>query len=157
VRRAHSKNNWYPPAQTTQREIWRPEVNWKGEAVNTIQNYFGLAIRQTAKNNKLDDTQKVYQMKKNIRAVLFHCTDSSSQQRRHVLCPIGPESWCKWKRSEVDQGNGNYKPKINLLEWIHDIILSYFNDLSDDKLLKKCVHGETQNCNEGINNVIWSR
>ena len=63
--------------------------------VNTIQNYFGLAIRQTAKNNKLDDTQKVYQMKKNIRAVLFHCTDFSSQQRRHVLCPIGPESWCK--------------------------------------------------------------
>ena len=61
------------------------------------------------------------------------------------------------KKSEDDQGNDNYKPKVNLPIWVHDIILSDFNDLSDDQLLKKCVHGETQNFNEGINNVIWSR
>jgi len=138
-------------------------------AVNTIQNYFGMAIRQTARNNNLNDSHKVYQMKKNIRAVLFHCTDFKSQSRRHVLCPVGPESWCKWKRTEGDKGNNDYKPKVNLPEWIYEIIVKEFNDLiyeiivkefndlSDDNLLAKCVHGETQNCNEGINNVIWSR
>ncbi|GBM93274.1 hypothetical protein AVEN_168040-1 [Araneus ventricosus] len=29
-------------------------------------------------------------------------------------------------------------------------------DLCDQKLLKKCLHGKTQNCNESFNNVVWS-
>ena len=27
----------------------------------------------------------------------------------------------------------------------------------NDSILKKCLHGQTQNCNEGLNNIIWSR
>ena len=30
-------------------------------------------------------------------------------------------------------------------------------DLSDDNLLKKCLHGETQNNNESLNDVVWKR
>ena len=30
-------------------------------------------------------------------------------------------------------------------------------DLQADKLLQKCLHGETQNNNEGLNSIIWSR
>ena len=30
-------------------------------------------------------------------------------------------------------------------------------DLSNDELLKKCLHGKTQNNNESTNNVIWKR
>ena len=41
-------------------------------------------------------------MKKNLRAVLFHCTNFNSESQRHVLCPVGPESWCKWIKSEDD-------------------------------------------------------
>ncbi|GBO33152.1 hypothetical protein AVEN_52068-1 [Araneus ventricosus] len=29
-------------------------------------------------------------------------------------------------------------------------------DLCDQKLLKKYLHGKTQNCNESFNNVVWS-
>lgn len=32
-----------------------------------------------------------------------------------------------------------------------------FRDLSESNLLKKCFHGRTQNCNEALNNVIWTR
>jgi hypothetical protein len=32
-----------------------------------------------------------------------------------------------------------------------------FIDLADENLLKKCTHGNTQNVNESLNNVIWSR
>ena len=32
-----------------------------------------------------------------------------------------------------------------------------FEQLSDENLLRKCLHGETQNVNEGINNIIWSK
>jgi hypothetical protein len=31
-----------------------------------------------------------------------------------------------------------------------------FRDLSDKKLLEKCIRGKTQNPNESLNNVIWS-
>ena len=30
-------------------------------------------------------------------------------------------------------------------------------DLSDDKLLNKCLHGKTQNANESFNAMIWDR
>ncbi|KAJ8891761.1 hypothetical protein PR048_004314 [Dryococelus australis] len=32
-----------------------------------------------------------------------------------------------------------------------------FSDLSESELLKKCLHGRTQNPNESVNNVIWNR
>ncbi|GFU86490.1 uncharacterized protein TNCV_423061 [Trichonephila clavipes] len=32
-----------------------------------------------------------------------------------------------------------------------------FRDLANPELLKKCLHGGTQNLNESVNNVIWSR
>lgn len=32
-----------------------------------------------------------------------------------------------------------------------------FRDLAHPDLLKKCLHGHTQNSNESFNNVIWSR
>ncbi|GFV49213.1 uncharacterized protein TNCV_237471 [Trichonephila clavipes] len=32
-----------------------------------------------------------------------------------------------------------------------------FRDLANPELLKKCLHGGTQNPNESVNNVIWSR
>ncbi|GBN01945.1 hypothetical protein AVEN_159615-1 [Araneus ventricosus] len=31
-----------------------------------------------------------------------------------------------------------------------------YMDFCDQKLLKKCPHGKTQNCNESFNNVVWS-
>ncbi|GFX45160.1 uncharacterized protein TNCV_3432081 [Trichonephila clavipes] len=37
-----------------------------------------------------------------------------------------------------------------------EAISPIFRNLSDPELLKKCLHGNTQNPNESINNVIWS-
>ena len=31
-----------------------------------------------------------------------------------------------------------------------------FQDLSDVKMLHKCLHGMTQNCNESFNQLIWN-
>ena len=41
-----------------------------------------------------------------------------------------------------------HKNRINVPEWI-------FAGLNDDSLLRKCLHGETQNANEALNNIIW--
>ena len=50
----------------------------------------------------------------------------------------------------------NYKETINLPKSIHDIIFPISNTLSNDDLLAKCVHGETQNPNETFNHIVWT-
>ena len=38
---------------------------------------------------------------------------------------------------------------------IKSLLTPVFQDLSKDELLNKCLHGQTQNNNESLNNVIW--
>ena len=44
-----------------------------------------------------------------------------------------------------------------MLEFIHDIIEPIFRRLSSDDLLSKCLHGQTQNGNESLNNLMWTK
>ena len=45
------------------------------------------------------------------------------------------------------------KPSVK----IRDKIKHVFMDLSSDDLLKKCLHGRTQNANEALNQVMWNK
>ena len=90
-------------------------------------------------------------MKKAAGAMLWHCTDFENSEFRHRYCSKVEGSWCKY------QQNPDYKHSINLAKWIHDLLLPVFKSLSEDELLRKCQHGETQNSNEAINNVIWTK
>ena len=111
-----------------------------------MQNYYGLAIRR--------NTDSLYTMKKAVGAILSRCTAHQNESFRHRFCPRTENSWCKW---QLDQMNGTklYKSHISLPKWIHDIIYPIFVDLSSDNLLSKCLHGETQNVNEGFNSIVW--
>ena len=40
---------------------------------------------------------------------------------------------------------------------IHKILIPIFKDLSNQDLLKKCLHGQTQISNESLNGTIWKR
>ncbi|GFY31098.1 uncharacterized protein LOC101238613 [Trichonephila clavipes] len=70
-------------------------------------------------------------------------------------CPEGSESWCRYQRAkaagsplkEIEQGLPN---KI-----INQIKPTYLK-LCNETLLKKCLHGKTQNCNESYNNILWN-
>ena len=44
---------------------------------------------------------------------------------------------------------------IILPQAVVDLIEPIFSELADSDLLCKCLHGQTQNNNESINNVIW--
>lgn len=48
-------------------------------------------------------------------------------------------------------------PKHNLPKAVLEAIRPTFVDLSDPALLKRCLHGKTQNQNESFNNMIWTR
>ena len=62
------------------------------KAINTFQNYFGMAIRQ--------NTGNLYQMKKCVWAVLYHNTTISDESERHKFCPREANSWCLWQVSK---------------------------------------------------------
>ena len=114
-------------------------------AINSMQNYYGLAIRKNLSN--------VYAMKKAVFAILFHSTEFPDQNFRHSFCPRSENTWCKWQYDKI-KGTSFYKNKISLPKWIHDIIKPIFFNLSADTLLLKCLHGESQNANECLNSLV---
>ena len=118
------------------------------KAINTMQNYFGMAIRQ----NK----GKLYEMKKAIGTVLWHCSDIHDEEIRHKFCPKSINSWCKWQSDKIT-GDNKYKTKLNLPVSIKEEIEPIFKDLSSDDILSKCLHGQTQNANEAFNQIIWTK
>ena len=118
------------------------------KAINTLQNYYGMAIRQ--------NTHSLFSMKKAVGAVLYHCSDITKEEVRHQFCPREPEGWCKWQSDKL-KGTSLYKKKLNLPVCIKRLLEPIFRDLSADELLGKCLHGQTQNANEAFNAVLWQK
>ena len=82
-------------------------------------------------------------------AVLYHVASTDENQQQH-LCPS--ISRCKYKLNP-----DAYKHKHVLPTSVVQFIKPVFEDLSNGNLLKKCVHGKTQNNNECLNNLVWVR
>lgn len=116
--------------------------------INAMQNYYGMAIRQ--------NTTNLYAMKKSIIAILFHCSENKDMDDRHKFCPRTKESWCKYQSDKLTKNN-SYKPSITIPSAVKEVLGPIFTDLSKDDLLKKCLHGKTQNVNEALHGVIWQK
>ncbi|XP_065650410.1 uncharacterized protein LOC136078561 [Hydra vulgaris] len=97
------------------------------KAINTLQNYFGRAVRQNIGN--------IYLMKKFIWATLFHNTNFFDENVRHQFFPRNKDSWCLWQADKI----------------------TVWHDLTTDLLLLKCLHGQTQNRNECLNSMVWKK
>ena len=118
--------------------------------INKLQNYYGIAVRQFKGT-------AVYELKKCIGAVLYHCSEADSDEMQHDMCPRGPESWCKYQ-VDIANGTNNYKKSKTLLpKAVKKLIKQIFMDLSDNDLLEKCLHGKTQNNNECLNGMLWKK
>ena len=113
------------------------------KVIDTLQNYYGLAIRQNA-----GDIEK---MKEAVNAVLPHVASSASNLM-HDNCPDGESSWCGFKANPEAYNHRKGIPRA-----VVDFIRPVFDDLSCTELLKKCLHGKTQNANECLNKLIWDR
>ncbi len=95
-------------------------------------------------------------MKKSIIAILFHCSEHTNTTERHNYCPRGKDSWCKYQ-SDKETGKITYKEHITLPVAVKEAITPVFTDLSNDDLLKKCTHGQTQYVNESLHGLIWQK
>lgn len=93
-------------------------------------------------------------MRRFIWAIYFHKL-SSDLKPSHGLCPSGPNSWCQYNKS-LHNGS-KYKNKHSIAPAIMEAIKPVFRDLSSEDLLKKCLHGRSQNMNESLNHLIWCR
>ena len=83
-------------------------------------------------------------------------TDFKNQDYRHSMCPNDENSWCKYQLDKIN-GTQKYKNTINIPVYIFHIIKSIFQDLSKEELLSKCLNGQTQNTNEALNAIKWTR
>ena len=115
--------------------------------INKLQNYFGITITQS---------ETVYELKNAIGAVLFHCSEASNLDTRHQMCSHSSVSWCKFQADKIDN-TSLYKNNPGLPSVVRDAIKPIFMGLSDDNLLKKYLHGQTQNNHESLYGVIWKR
>ena len=120
------------------------------KVTNTLQNHSGIAIRQIIDN--------FYGMKKAVTAALHHPTNDPDSEKRHSFFPSRPDSWCKYHKDKITEEE-TYKQKINVDPAVskHIAPLFLYKDLGSETPLSKFLHGETQNVNEFLKNVIWAR
>ena len=110
--------------------------------IDTLQNYFGIALRQNVGDLKA--------MTDGIIASMYHVAGY------HDKCPKYPETWCQFQKDKLE-GTSPYKPKGELPMDIRKAILPINMDLCKPEMLIKCLHGKTQNSNESFNGMVWNR
>ncbi|GFV53845.1 uncharacterized protein TNCV_4208961 [Trichonephila clavipes] len=114
--------------------------------IDTLQNYFGIAIRSNVGN--------LSNMQTAVIAAFFHCC-STDKKPMHGQCPSGSDTWCKYQKAK--QEGKLYKHRTaGLPNAILNTVKTTYMDLCDQSLLEKCLHGKTQNANESFNGVLWS-
>ena len=115
--------------------------------IDKLQNYFGIALRS--------NVITVEAMSGAILASLFHVA-SSSRRNLHSHCEKGAKSWCQYQR-DVANGTNMHKPGPGLSDKIIAHVKPIYQDLVKPEVLKRCLHGLTQNQNESFNSMIWER
>ena len=94
-------------------------------------------------------------MKQVVGAVVYHCSQASDSDARHIFFPKTAITWCKYQAAKLNGTNYTDKPGLPII--IRNKILPTFMELSDETLLEKCLHGSTQNNNECIIGDTWKR
>ena len=122
---------------------------------NSMQNYYGLAIR----NNK----GNLQGMKNSIWAIYYHMISPEDEEtpveEQHRFCPKDENTWCKFWFDKLHNKTDNltYDTSKRLPSVFRTDLKDIFVRLSNDKLLSRCLRGMTQNQNEAVNCQLWSK
>ena len=79
-----------------------------------------------------------------------------SLEAQHSYCPDGDDAWCKYKK-DVLHGMHTYDRSKCLPFVFRGELIPIFVRLSLNDLLNSCKKGLTQNQNESLNNVLWTK
>ena len=120
------------------------------KAVDLIQTYYGCAIRNNEGIEKIAGA---------IWTIYYHTIrgpSDGSLEEQHSYCPDGPDSWCKQKKDKINRTD-TYSRNKCLPSVFREELERIFSRLSSSELLESCCKGLTQNQNESLNNVVWSK
>ena len=119
-------------------------------AIDSLQNYYGYAIRK--------NTNDIEKMTKAIWAIFYHSIQGENEpyEIQHQFCPQGESSWCRFQRDTASNAS-TYNQSKCLPSVFRQELKYIFERLSDHELLSRCQKGLTQNQNEALNNVLWSK
>ena len=95
----------------------------------------------------------IFQQKKSFGAVLFHSSEANDLETQYHMRPSTNFRWCKYQADKINDTK-TYKEKPGIPAIVRYKIKPVFLDLTDDRLLSKCLHGKTQNNNEAFNSAI---
>ena len=119
--------------------------------INKLQQYYRAAI-----TNNAGDADG---MRSAVWATLLHCV-STDEDPHHTRCPEGATSWCFYKRAlAADEEPAPHDDSIRhpLAHNVAQEMLPVYTRMPDPNLLKRLAKGKTQNPNECLHSVIWSR
>lgn len=114
--------------------------------IDKFTTFYGNAIR--GNSNSLQD------MRKAIWAIYCHYK-STDKDPMHYFCPTDTTTWCDYQKAVLAGSVSSYKHKKSVPIPVMEEIKPIFTELSAPKLLKKCLGGKTQNCNESFNSTVW--
>jgi len=78
--------------------------------------------------------------------------ETKTLEEQHSNCPKDENSWCKfWSNREMYNKN-NRLPSVFI-----DQLKPLFEALTEEELLNRCLKGLTQNQNEALNGILWSK
>lgn len=123
----------------------------KESTIKKLTNYYRAAIV-----NNVPDVDK---MKTAVYATLYHCM-STDENPQHKKCPKGKLSWCFYNKCiALGEVPGRHRDNIHtpLSTSIVAKIMPVYQRLASDILLGRCTGGMTQNANESLHSVIWSK
>lgn len=116
--------------------------------IDKMQNYFGIALRSSTNNVK--------EMSEAIWTSLYHLA-AGRNEGLHGKCPKGEGSWCSFQKAVATGTLDKYKPKNGLPDNVLEAVKPVYSKLTDPAMLRRCLHGKTQNQNESFNGMIWRR
>ena len=123
----------------------------KQTTINKLTAYYGKAVR--------DHPNDVSGMQSAILATFEHAisTDDSPQ---HDRCPVGVDSWCFYQKAlATGQEPGPHRVNVGtpLSPDVAKHVKDVYTRLSHVDLLERCAMGRTQNANESLHSVVWSK
>ncbi|GFV56678.1 uncharacterized protein TNCV_4651741 [Trichonephila clavipes] len=99
-------------------------------------------------------------MQNSIYATLHHSI-STDQKPQHSKCrPIGADSCCFYQSAKAKgQKSGLHKQYVGtpINESFLPHILPIYQRLASNELSERCINCGTQNANESLHNMIWSK
>lgn len=141
------------------KDCGKKKITLGGKAYGSLKGITIDKLTQYYRNAVIKNLEDIKLMKTAIFATLDHCR-STDTTPLHQNCPTGENSWCFYQRDIANNSvprkhQDCIKTPIN--DTVYKHLLPLYNRLSSDDLLKRCSSGKTQNANESLHAVIWSK